>query len=404
MTEIVVVSAVRSAIGAFGGSLKSVQAPVLAAQVMKEAITRAGIKPDMLGDVRIGNCLEPPKALNIARVASLLADIPWTVPAVTINRVCTSAMEAIVSGSLQIETGFTDAVLAGGVESMSNVPYCVENARWGVRLFDGVFLDMLTAGLHAGSHFVPHPETGKHYIMGETAEFLNEKYNFTREEQDIVALRSQNNAERATNEGDFKEEIAPIEVPGKKGKITVVDKDEHFRPGLTMEALSKLRPAFRKDGTVTAGNSSGINDGASAMILMSMSKAEELGVKPLAKLTGYGMGCSEPHLMGESPVVAVQKLMERTGQTFDDWELVELNEAFASQYLAVEKGLKPLGFDREKTNVNGSGIGLGHPVGCTGARIVITLIHALKKRGLKKGMATLCGGGGVSMATSWEIL
>ncbi len=404
MTEIVVVSAVRSAIGAFGGSLKSVQAPELAAQVMKEAIVRAGIKPDILGDVRIGNCLEPPKALNIARVSSLLADIPWTVPAVTINRVCTSAMEAIVSGALQIETGFTDAVLAGGVESMSNVPYCVENARWGVRLFDGVFLDMLTAGLHAGSHFAPHPETGKHYIMGETAEFLNEKYNFTREEQDIVALRSQNNAERATIKGDFKEEIVPIEVPGKKGKITVVDKDEHFRPGLTMEDLSILRPAFRKDGTVTAGNSSGINDGASAMILMSMSKAEELGVKPLAKLTGYGMGCSEPHLMGESPIVAVQNLMEKTGQTFDDWELVELNEAFASQYLAVEKGLKPLGFDREKTNVNGSGIGLGHPVGCTGARIVITLIHALRKRGLKKGMATLCGGGGVSMATTWEVL
>ncbi len=403
MTDIVVVSACRSPIGAFGGSLKELQAPELGGQVIKAAVDKAGIDPAIIGDLRFGNCFEPPKALNIARISSLLAGVPWTVPAVTINRVCTSAMEAIVSGSLQISTGYTDVILAGGVESMSNVPYCVENARWGVRLFDGVFMDALTTGLHAGSHFYPHPETRKHYIMGETAEFLNEKYGFSREDQDIVALRSQNNAERATNEGDFKEEIVQIEIKGRK-ETTVVERDEHFRPGLTMEDLSKLRPAFRKDGTVTAGNSSGINDGAAAMILMSGDKANELGLNPIAKLTGYGMGCSEPHLMGESPVAAVQQLIDRTGQGFKDWDLVELNEAFASQYLAVEKGLTPLGFDREKVNVNGSGIGLGHPVGCTGARIVITLLYALKKRGLKSGMATLCGGGGVSMATSWEML
>ncbi|MHA1907107.1 MAG: thiolase family protein [Candidatus Thorarchaeota archaeon] len=404
MKEIVAVSAVRSPIGAFGGSLKPLQAPELAAQVMKEVVSRAGIDASIIGDVRFGNCLEPPKALNIARVSMLLAGIPWTVPAVTINRVCTSAMEAIVSGALQIETGFTDVVLVGGVESMSNVPYCIENARWGLRLFDNTLVDMLTTGLHAGSHFVPHPDTGKHYIMGETAEFLNEKHGFTREQQDEVALRSQNNTERATNEGDFKEEIVPIEIKGRKGDVTRVEKDEHFRPGLTMEDLTKLRPAFRKDGSVTAGNSSGINDGSAAMILMSLEKADELGVKPIAKLIGYGMGCSEPHLMGESPIPAVQNLMDRTSETFDDWDLVELNEAFASQYLAVEKGLKPLGFDREKTNVNGSGIGLGHPVGATGARIIITLLHALKKRGLKRGMATLCGGGGVSIASSWELI
>ncbi|MFW9932773.1 MAG: thiolase family protein [Candidatus Thorarchaeota archaeon] len=404
MKEVVVVSAVRSPIGAFGGSLKELQAPELAAQVMKAAVERAGIDAHLIGDVRFGNCLEPPKALNIARVAMLLAGIPYTVPAVTINRVCTSAMEAIVSGSLQIETGFTDIVLAGGVESMSNVPYCVENARWGVRLFDGVFLDMLTTGLHAGSHFFPHPVTGKHYIMGETAEFLNEKHGFTREQQDEVALRSQNNAERATKEGDFKDEIIPIEVPGRKGEVSLVEKDEHFRPGLTMEDLGKLKPAFRKDGTVTAGNSSGINDGSAAMILMSSEKADELGIKPIAKLSGYGMGCSEPHLMGESPIPAVTNLIERTSESFDQWDLVEVNEAFASQYLAVEKGLEPLGFDRDKTNINGSGIGLGHPVGCTGARIIITLLHALKNRGMTKGMATLCGGGGISIATSWELL
>lgn len=403
MTDIVVVSACRSPIGAFGGSLKDIQAPELAAQVIKAAVDRAGIDPAILGDVKFGNCLEPPKALNIARVSALLAGIPYTVPAVTINRVCTSSMEAIISSALQIETGFTDAVLAGGVESMSNVPYCVENARWGVRLFDGVFMDALTTGLHGGSHFYPHPETGKHYIMGETAEFLNDKHGFTREDQDIVALKSHNNAERATKEGDFKEEIVPIEVKGRKKTITV-ELDEHFKPDLTMEGLAKLRPAFKKDGTVTAGNASGINDGASAMVLMSLEKAESLGMKPIARLTGYGMGCSEPHLMGESPIAAVKNLIERTGQGFSDWDLVELNEAFASQFLAVEKGLKPLGWNREKVNVNGSGIGLGHPIGCTGARIVISLLHALKKKGFKKGMATLCGGGGISTATTWELL
>ena len=403
MTDIVVVSACRSPIGTFGGSLKDLQAPELAAQVIKAAVDRAEIDPATIGDLRFGNCLEPAKALNIARVSSLLAGIPYTVPAVTINRVCTSAMEAIISGALQIETGFTDTVLAGGVESMSNVPYCVENARWGVRLFDGVFMDALTTGLHAGSHFYPHPETGKHYIMGETAEFLNEKHGFTRENQDIVALKSHNNAERATKEGDFKDEIVPIEVKGRKG-TTVVELDEHFRPNLTMEDLGKLRPAFKKDGTVTAGNASGLNDGATAMVIMSLEKAESLGLKPIARMTGYGMGCSEPHLMGESPILAVKSLIDRSGLGFEDWELVELNEAFASQFLAVEEGLKPLGWDREKVNVNGSGIGLGHPVGSTGARIVVTLLYALKKRGLKKGMATLCGGGGVSTATAWELM
>jgi len=403
MKDIVVVSACRSPIGAFGGSLKDLQAPELAAQVIKAAVDRSGIDSSILGDIRFGNCLEPPKALNIARVSSLLAGIPYTVPAVTINRVCTSAMEAIISGALQIETGFTGAVLAGGVESMSNVAYCVENARWGVRLFDGVFMDMMTTGLHAGSHFYPHPDTGKPYIMGETAEFLNDKHGFTREDQDTVALKSHNNAERATKEGDFKEEIVPIEVKSRKGSV-MVEADEHFRPGLTMDDLAKLKPAFKKDGTVTAGNSSGLNDGATAMIIMSLEKAESLGLKPLARMTGYGMGCSEPHLMGESPIAAVKNLIDRTGLGFDDWELVELNEAFASQFLAVEQGLKPLGWDREKVNVNGSGIGLGHPVGSTGARIVVTLLYALKKRGFKKGMATLCGGGGVSTATAWELM
>ena len=258
MKDIVIVAAGRSPIGTFGGSLKDIQAPELAAQVIKAVINHAGIDPAIIGDVRFGNCMEPIKALNIARISALLAGIPYTVPAVTINRVCTSAMEAIISGALQIETGFTDVVLAGGVESMSNCPYCVENARWGLRLFDGVFLDSLTTGLHAGSHFYPNPETGKSYIMGETAEFLNDKYGFSREDQDIVALRSHNNAERATKNGDFKDEIIPIEIKGKR-ETTLVENDEHFRPNLTMDDLAKLRPAFKSDGTVTAGNSSGTN-------------------------------------------------------------------------------------------------------------------------------------------------
>ena len=410
--DVVIVSACRTPIGAFGGSLKSVQAPHLGAIAMKEAIKRAKIDSKIIQDVRFGNCLEPIDSLNIARVSSMLAEIPYSVPAVTLNRVCISGMEAVLSGMWQIQAGYSDIVLAGGVESMSNVPYVSEETRWGGRLKDLTLKDGLIHGLHGGSHFVPFPKDGtgdfkddyyrgKPYIMGVTAEFLAQKHGFTREQQDIVALKSHNEAERANVEGLFNDEIVTVHIKTRKKEI-IFDKDEHFRPGLTMEKLASLRPAFiPKVGTVTAGNSSGINDGASAMIIMSAEKADELGLKPLAKITGMGMGACEPYYMGESPIPAVKDLLKRTGMKLEDFERIELNEAFASQYLAVEK---ELGLNRDITNVHGSGIGLGHPVGCTGARIMVTLLYELIHKKLTKGLATLCGGGGVSMACVIERL
>ncbi|MHA1340055.1 MAG: thiolase family protein [Promethearchaeota archaeon] len=407
MKDIVIVSACRTPIGTFGGSLRAVPGPKLAAIAMKEAINRAKIDPKIIGDVRFGCCLEDINALNIARVAALLAGIPDYIPAVTINRVCISAMEAVLSGVWEIQTGFVDVVLCGGVESMSNVPYMSLDSRWGCRLQDKTFVDGLIHGLHAGSHYVPYPKDGpiewargKPYIMGLTAEFLAHKFNITREEQDEIALRSHNNAEKATKEGRFKDEIIPVKYQDRKKGEIIVDKDEHFRPGLTMEQLARLPPVFiPKKGTVTAGNSSGINDGAAAMIIMSEEKANELGLKPLAKITGMGMGACAPEIMGYSPVPAVNNLLERTGRKLDEFERIELNEAFAAQYLAVEKAL---GLNREITNVNGSGIGLGHPVGCTGARIIVTLLYELMHANKNVGLATLCGGGGVSMATIIE--
>jgi acetyl-CoA C-acetyltransferase len=300
---------------------------------------------------------------------------------------------------------------------MSGTPYAVQGARWGCRLQDHVFVDTMIRGLHCGSHLLPHPEEGplkegmplelfkgKPYIMGHTAEFVAQLNNISREEMDEIALRSHNNVERATNEGDFKEEIVPIEIPQKKGKPPIVfDKDEHFRPGLTMEQLAKLPPAFvPKIGKVTAGNSSGINDGSSAMIIMSSDKAKELGLKPIARIRGIGRGACHPSVMGLSPVPAVSDFFKRNPDfALEDFELIELNEAFAAQYLGCEKDL---GLNREITNVNGSGIGLGHPVGATGCRIMVSLLYAMKKRGKSLGLATLCGGGGVSMACALEVV
>ncbi len=411
MRDIVIVSACRTPIGAFGGSLRKVQAPHLAAGVMKEAIKRAGIEEHIqeIQDIRFGSCLEPVDAMNVTRVAALLAGIPDSIPAITVNRVCISGMAATLDAMAYIKTGILDCCLVGGVESMSNVPYVVQEARWGIRLQDREFADGLIHGLQCGSIFVPYPKDGpvewargKPYIMGQTAEFLALRDGWTREQQDEVALRSHNNAERANTDGTFKDEIVPVTIKDRKKGEIIVDKDEHFRPGLTMEALAKLRPAFvPKVGTVTAGNSSGINDGASAMIVMAEEKANELGLKPLAKITGMGLGASAPEIMGRSPVPAVTDLFKRTDYKLDDFELIEVNEAFASQYLTVEK---ELGLNREITNVNGSGIGLGHPVGCTGNRIMVTLLHELIHSGKTTGLATLCGGGGVSMATVLEKL
>ena len=416
MKEVVIAAACRTAIGAFGGSLKDSHAATLAGITMKEAVTRAGIDPAVIDDIRYGCCIEPADALNVTRVAALLAGIPDTVTAVTINRVCISGMEAVISGMAMIQAGMAEVILAGGVEHMSGVAYQVPAARWGCRLQDQQFVDALIRALHCGSHIIPHPEEGpvdaekaplslfkgKPYIMGHTAEFVAQHLGITREEMDAVALRSHNNTERATNAGDFKEEIVPVSVPQRKKPPVIFEKDEHFRPGMTLADLEKLPPAFiPKTGTVTAGNSSGINDGSAALVIMSAEAAKRLGATPLARIRAVGRGACHPSVMGLSPVPAVQNLIKTSGFAISDFDLVEVNEAFAAQYIGCER---ELGLDREKTNVNGSGIGLGHPVGATGARIIVTLLHSLRKQGKSLGMATLCGGGGVSMACVIETL
>lgn len=416
MKDVVIVSACRTAIGSFGGSLKDIHAYKIASTAMKEAIKRAGISPEAINDVRFGCCLEPYNALNVARVAALDAGLPIGSTAVTINRVCISGMEAVISGMAMIKAGLVDVILAGGVEHMSGVAYAVPDARWGCRLQNKSFDDALIEALYCGSRLQPGMEygpakegpvvdmfRGKPYIMGHTAELVAQIYNISRQEMDEVALRSHNGAERATVSGGFKEEIVPIEIPQKRGKPPVIfDKDEHFIPGLTMEKLAALPAAFiPKVGKVTAGNASGINDGASAMIIMSAEKAKELGLKPLARIKAVGYGGVHPSVMGLSPAPAVRDLMAKSGLKVSDFEQIEVNEAFAAQYLGCEK---ELGFNREITNVNGSGIGLGHPVGSTGCRIMVTLLHLMKNKGKSLGLATLCGGGGVAMATALEMV
>lgn len=416
MKDVVIVSACRTAIGTFGGTLRDLNGAVLASITMKEAIRRAGIDPAMIDDIRYGCCMESADTLNVARVGSLLAGIPETVTSVTINRVCISGMEAVVSGMAMIQAGMADIILAGGTEHMSSVPYSVPGARWGCRLQDQTFVDNLIHALHCGSHIIPHPEdgpvdatqpplsmfVGKPYIMGQTAEFIAQHLNITREEMDEVALRSHNEVERATLDGSFADEIVPVEVPQRKKPPIIFDKDEHFRPGMTMDKLRNLPLAFVPEiGTVTAGNSSGINDGSTGMIIMSAEKAKELGLNPIARIRAVARGACHPSVMGLSPVPAVRNLLDSSGLALQDFELIEVNEAFAAQYLGCEK---ELGLNREITNVNGSGIGLGHPVGSTGARIMVTLMYAMKKRHKSLGLATLCGGGGVSMACAIEMV
>lgn len=416
MRDVVIVSACRTAIGTFGGTLKSMNGPQLAGITMKDAVRRAGIDPAIIDDIRYGCCLEHHDNLNVARVAALMAGLPETVPAVTINRVCISGMEAVVSGMAMIQAGMADVILAGGVEHMSGVPYAVPSARWGARLQDQGFVDAMMHALHCGSHLMPLDTSapidtakapgsqllGKPYIMGHTAEFVAQNLGISREEMDEVALRSQNNAERATKDGSFAAEIVPVSVPRRNKESLLFDKDEHFRPGLTIEQLRKLPPAFVPGtGKVTAGNASGLNDGSAGMVIMSADKARELGIKPIAKIRAIGRGACHPAVMGLSPVPAVKDLISRSGLALPDFELVEVNEAFAAQYIACER---ELGLKREITNINGSGIGLGHPIGATGCRIMVTLLHALEQQGRSLGLATLCGGGGVSMACAVEML
>lgn len=395
--DIVVVSGARTAIGKFGGSLVGYRAYQLAAIAMEEAIRRAGVEKSIFDDVVTGDCCQVFDEANTSRTAMLAIGMPVEIPACTIQRQCSSSMQALMMAAQQIKAGDSEVVLISGTESMSNAPYYLPNARWGQRLMHGKLLDAVWEMLHSGSNLLEK----EGYIMGVTAENLAEKYNISRKEQDEVALRSQNNAEKATNEGRFKDEIVGIEIKDRKGKVVgVFDKDEHFRPGLTMEQLEKLPTTFKKDGTVTAGNASGLNDGACAAVVMSRKKAQELGCKPLFKVLGQAVAGVEPHLMGYGPVPSTEKLMKKFGFKLSDFQLIELNEAFAAQYLACEKGL---GIDREITNVNGSGIGLGHPVGCTGLRIIISLYYEMKKRNLTTGLATLCVGGGMGMSTAIEV-
>jgi len=416
MKEVVIVAGCRTAIGTFGGTLRDLNGATLASATMKETIRRAGIEAGMIDDIRYGCCMESADTLNVTRVGALLAGIPETVTAATINRVCISGMEAAISGMAMIQANMADIILAGGTEHMSSVPYSVPGARWGCRLQDQTFVDMLIRALHCGSHIIPHPEdgpvdatkpplnmfVGKPYIMGHTTEFIAQHLGITREEMDEVALRSHNQAERATNDGSFAEEIVPVEVPQRKKAPLIFDKDEHFRPGMTIDMLRALPPAFvPKIGTVTAGNSSGINDGSTGLMLMSADKAKELGIKPIARIKATARGGCHPSVMGLSPVPAVKNLCANSGLRIADFELIEVNEAFAGQYIGCER---ELGLNREITNVNGSGIGLGHPVGSTGARLIVTLMYAMKKRGKTLGLATLCGGGGVSMACAIEMM
>ncbi len=392
--EIVICYAKRTAIGVFGGALLPYNSSKLLSFVIKDCIQQTGIDPLIIADIKSGCCMEPQEEMNVARVASLMAGIPQEVPAMTINRVCTSAMEAVRAGMMDLQMGYGEVVLAGGTESMSNVSYYIPSARWGARLRNQEMKCGIMEGLHAGSKVFAPPG----YIMGITAEYVAEKYGITRKMQDEAALKSHNNAEKANSSGRFKDEILPIEVKSRK-KAFIFDKDEHFRPGLTMEDLEKLPPVFKKDGTVTAGNSSGINDGACILLLTTTEKAQELGLTPLVKIKTISKIGNDPKYMGMGPMYSAPLALKQANMEYKDLDLVECNEAFASQYVAVGQQLN---WNFEITNVNGSGIGLGHPVGCTGARIIVTLIHEMKKRSASYGLATLCGGGGVSEATIIE--
>ncbi len=394
--NVVIISGCRTAIGDFGQSLKPLKAHELAAHVMKEALKRASLDGGQLDDVIFGDCLQNSDEANTARTAMLKAEIPSHVPAVTIQRQCASGMQSVIFGALQIMAGDSEYVLAGGTESMSNAPYVLKNARWGQRLQHGEMTDAMWELLHSGSHLL-----GEGFIMGQTAENLAQKYNISREDQDQLAFESHEKAITAIDSGKFKDEITPVPVPQRRGEPVIFDTDEHPRRDITLESLAKLRPAFDKNGTVTAGSSSGLNDGAAALVLTSLSKAEESGAKPLARIAGTAVAGCEPHLMGYGPVPAINKLLEKTGLKLQDIDLFEINEAFAAQYLACERGL---GLDRTIVNVNGSGIALGHPVGSTGARIIVSLIYEMKKRNSKLGIASLCVGGGMGAAMLLENL
>ena len=388
MGEIVIASACRTAIGTFGGTLKDVPAAELGAIVVKEAVKRAGIKPEMVDEVIFGNVLQAGLGQNIARQVTLKAGLPIETTAMTINIVCGSGLKSVALAANQILAGESEIVVCGGTENMSAAPYAIPSARWGARMNNSKMIDvMVNDGLW---------DAFNQYHMGITAENVAEKYGITREMQDEFAVDSQSKAEAAIKAGKFKDEIVPVVIHGKKGD-TVFDTDEHPKFGTTLEKVAKLKPAFKRDGgTVTAANASGINDSAAALVVMSKEKADELGIKPLATIVSYATGGVDPSIMGVGPVPAVTKAMARANMTVDDFDLIEANEAFAAQSLAVAQDLK---FDMSKVNVNGGAIALGHPIGASGARILVTLLYEMQKReDAHTGLATLCIGGGQGQA------
>lgn len=387
MKQAVIVSAVRTPVGSYGGAFKDVSAVTLGATTVKEAMERINLDPKMVDEVIYGNVLQAGQGQNVARQVAIHAGIPDYVTSYTINKVCGSGLKTVALAAQAIKAGDAEIIVAGGTENMSQAPYLLPNNRWGQRMGNGQVIDYMVAdGL---------TDIFNNYHMGITAENIVEKYGLTREEQDTLSYNSQIRAEKAIKEGRFKEEIVPVVIPQRKGDPVIVDTDEYPKFGTTMDTLGKLKPAFKKDGTVTAGNASGINDGAAAIIVMSKEKAQELGLKILAEITSYASGGVDPAIMGTGPIPASTKALEKANMKIEDIDLVEANEAFAAQALSVAKDLN---FDMEKVNVNGGAIAIGHPIGASGARILVTLLHEMEKRDAKNGLATLCIGGGQGIA------
>lgn len=383
MKEVVIVSALRTPIGSYGGAFKNYSAVDLGVDVIKESLKQLNLAPEQVDEVILGNILNAGMGQNVARQVSMNAGIPKEVPAMTINQVCGSGLRTVMLAAQSIVSGDNDVVIAGGTENMSQAPYVIDNQRWGQRMGNGQVIDtMIKDGLSDAFD-------GIH--MGITAENIAEKYGFTREEQDALATASQNKAEEAIKAGRFKEEIVPITMPQRRGDDIVMDTDEYPRFGSTKENFAKLRPAFKKDGTVTAGNASGINDGAAILVVMSKDKADELGLTPLATIKSYATSGVDPKIMGTGPIPSTKKALEKAGMTVSDLELIEANEAFAAQALSV---IKELELNTDIVNVNGGAIALGHPIGASGARVLVTLLHEMQKREAKTGLATLCIGGG----------
>lgn len=393
MAEPVIVSAVRTATGTFGGAIRDVDSPSLGAVVIGAALTRSGVEAQMLDEVILGTIYQAGLGPNVARQAAVKAGVPYEVPAMTVNKLCGSGLKSVALAAQAIEVGEAEVVVAGGTENMSRVPFGLQGSRWGQRLGHGELTDLMIMDGLWDCFYDCH--------MGITAENLADRYNITRDAQDSFAMRSQENYQQALTASLFAEEIVPVMIPQRKGDPLVFEVDEHPRGDITLESLSNLRPAFKEAGTVTAGNSSGINDGSAAMILMSLERAEREGLSPLAFIRATATAGVDPKVMGIGPVVAIRKLLQKTGLTLDDIDLLEVNEAFAAQSLAV--GLE-LGWDEERVNVNGGAIALGHAVGASGARIAVTLIHELNRREAKRGIAALCIGGGMGIASLFEVV